>query len=705
LTAFFYVNSFILLFLIKFISELLKKKYFIYLLLFLLFVFSGCSKNKNKKITVISTEDSLSAYFSLANDFSLAKEKRLLFTQKAFNIVVNQDNDSLNRVNMFKVANRYYNINNWKEFNKTVHLALLISERAKDTLNIIKAYTYLGDYYESQSILDTSFQFFLKAEKMYEKKGDKFNLGKTLINKANLQYKAGDFLGSEKSVFNVLRIIKGEKQINNILYDAYNLLGIIYSELGEDENAIAYHNKALLISADEMIPKEFQSKATSYNNIGYLYLDSQKYLLAKNYFQKGLDQKNLIIQKPSLYAMLLDNLAYAKFKLKETEGLPQLFYQSLKVGDSLNLTAGMFINKIHLSEYFNSKSNLIKALQYSKEALVLARNSNNSRNVMLVLKQLAVLEPKKAAAYTKEYIHINEDLQKAERKMGDKFSRIEYETDQIKDENTDLETKNRNLLFGFSAFTVLGLFLYILKSQKTKNRELLFKQEQQKVNEEIYNLMISQQNTIETNRVQEKKRVAQELHDGVLGRMFGIRMNLDSLNKIHDGTAVEKRTNYLSELKNIEQDIREISHDLNREKSELINNFVAIVDNLLEDQKKTFKPKLIAIIDRTIKWELVSNSVKINLYRIIQESLQNINKYSEANSIRVEIKKRDENLFLTITDDGKGFDTKKSKKGIGLQNIESRTEECNGTVDIQSKKGNGTIITIAVPFENKQILT
>jgi signal transduction histidine kinase len=428
-------------------------------------------------------------------------------------------------------------------------------------------------------------------------------------------------------------------------------------------------------------------------------------LLAKRYFKKGLEEKNLNIQKPSLYAMLLDNLAYAKFKLKETEELPKLFYQSLKVGDSLNLTAGMFINKIHLSEYFTSKSNSIRALQYSREAMVLARNSNNSRNVMLVLRQLALLEPKKSAAYTKEYIHINDSLQKSERQMGEKFTRIEYETDQIKGENTDLETKNRNLLFGFSAFAVLGLFLYILKVQKAKNRELLFKQEQQKVNEEIYNLMISQQSTIETNRVQEKKRVAQELHDGVLGRMFGVRMNLDGLNNFNDEPAIKQRISYLSELKNIEQDIREISHDLNREKSELINNFVAIVDNLLEEQKKTFKPKLIAIIDRTVKWELVSNSVKINLYRIIQESLQNINKYAEANTIRVEIKKRDGDLFLTITDDGKGFDVKKSKKGIGLQNIESRTAECNGTVDILSKKENGTIITIAVPFENKQILT
>jgi hypothetical protein len=74
----------------------------------------------------------------------------------------------------------------------------------------------------------------------------------------------------------------------------------------------------------------------------------------------------------------------------------------------------------------------------------------------------------------------------------------------------------------------------------------------------------------------------------------------------------------LIELKNIEQDIREISHDLNREKSELINNFVAIVDNLFEEQRKTFQTKLVSNIDSSIKWESLANSVKINLYRIMQ---------------------------------------------------------------------------------------
>jgi len=250
----------------------------------------------------------------------------------------------------------------------------------------------------------------------------------------------------------------------------------------------------------------------------------------------------------------------------------------------------------------------------------------------------------------------------------------------------------------FGSILILGLFLYIIKAQKAKNRELLYKQEQQKANEEIYNMMISQQNNVETIRVIEKKRVAQELHDGVLGRMFGVRMNLDSLNNFNDELASKQRNSYIVELKNIEQDIREISHDLSREKSELINNFVAIVDNLFEEQKKTYNSKLVSSIDSSIKWDLMTNAVKINLYRVVQESLQNINKYANANSIKVEFKKGIDNLFLQISDDGVGFNVKKAKKGIGLQNMLSRINECNGVFEIQSKKGEGTIITVTIPI-------
>ena len=511
-----------------------------------------------------------------------------------------------------------------------------------------------------------------------------------------MQYKESDFLGCEISAFKALRVLKGVNA-GETLYELYNLLGLVYNELGEYDKSIEFHNKALISFDKNPTPVEYQSKATSMNNMGLVYLNMTKYEKAIPYFLQGLDQKNLISDKPILYAMLLDNLAYSKFKIKDMDGLPKLFYQSLKLRDSLQLTAGVIVNKIHLSEYFASKNDTVKAMKFLEEALDAARNSKNLRNALAPLKQLAIINPKKASLYTKEYIHINDSLQKSERKMGDKFTRIEYETDEIKNENSDLVVQNRNIVYFFSIITILGLFTFIIRTQKAKHRELMFKQQQQKANEDIYNLMISQQNTIETNRIKEKKRVARELHDGVLGRMFGVRINLDSLNTITDDMAIVQRNSYLTELKNIEQDIREISHDLNREKSELINNFVAIVNDLFEEQKKTYKSVFVPTVDSAIKWELISNTIKINLYRIIQEALQNINKYANANFIKIDIKKENDDLILMISDNGIGFNVKTAKKGIGLQNILFRANECEGTVDIKSNKGEGTIITLKVP--------
>ncbi|MBC8643313.1 hypothetical protein H9W95_01875 [Flavobacterium lindanitolerans] len=156
----------------------------------------------------------------------------------------------------------------------------------------------------------------------------------------------------------------------------------------------------------------------------------------------------------------------------------------------------------------------------------------------------------------------------------------------------------------------------------------MLKQAQQKANEDIYNLMLYQQNKIEEGRTNEKIRIAQELHDGILGRLFGARLNLDSLNKRQDEEAIVSRNNYLVELKNIEQDIREISHDLNLEKHALNNNFIGIVNNLIEQQETVSQAKVSFVVDMEIEWEKIENYIKINLYRILQEALLNINKYA-----------------------------------------------------------------------------
>ncbi|UUW09923.1 tetratricopeptide repeat protein [Flavobacterium plurextorum] len=670
-----------------------------FLLLFLFFL--GCTKKSNLESNTSSPEDSLPIYLSLANDINLSYDFKQKYAQKAFSIVVNKKNDSVSRVNLFKIANRYYNMNDLKSYKVISQLVLDRAILAKDSVNIAKAYTYLGDYYGGKVISDSAFRNYFKAQKIYLRINDQYNLAKTLISKASLQYNEADFFGSEISVFKALEILKNQKKVNDQLYECYNLLGILYNEREEYTKALEFQNKALNTLNDKSIPLDFQLKATSLNNIGFIYLRLKNFKQAIFYFEKGLKEENLFQEKTVLYAMLLDNLAYSKLKSKRTDGLPDQFYRSLKIRDSLGLKMAMISSQIHLSEYFAEKKDTFRAIQFSKQALLISRSSDKLNNTLQALKQIAVVDPKNASKYSKEYILLNDKMLKAERNMGEKFSRIEYETNEIKDQNSNLQEKNKTLVYVFSICTLLGLFFYVYKTQQARNRELLFKQQQQVANEDIYNLMISQQNEIEATRIREKKNVAQELHDGVLGRMFGIRISLDSLDKVEETLAAPKRKKYLAELKSIEEDIREISHDLNREKSELVNNFVLILNKLFENQRNTYDSKLVTFFDSQIKWELVSNTVKINLYRIVQEALQNCNKYADAETIKVEFKSEIDYLILSIMDDGVGFNTRRKKKGIGLHNIEYRAAECKGTVAIKSAKGEGTLLVVKVPIDQK----
>lgn len=675
----------------------MKKYYLLFFVIGLLLL--GCSKKK-EKFSEKSISDTLATYLTFANEDTIPYEDRLSYNKKAFAILINQDNDSLNRVNLFKVANRYFNMNNFVDYQKTASIIAERSKSEKDTVSIAKAYSYLGDYYTNTIQQDSAYSYYSKAEKLYKKLNDKSNLGGVYIKIATLQGYANDFLGSELSAIKALNTLRDTEDKSKI-YDAYNILGFVSNELKDYDKALEYHNKALDLAIQNKLTV-YNEVSNSLNNIGNVYQNQQRYEEAILKFKEALKDKSLIVNRPVLYGILLDNLAYSKLKIKDYSQLPELFFKSMKIRDSLNLTAGIIYNKIHLSEFYSVKTDTILSKKFAEEALLLSRKTKNQRAILNSLKQLGTIEPQKASIYSEEYIRINDSLQSAERKAKDKFARIEYETDEIIQQKDKLAEQNRNILFFFGLVVMIGILLFVIKNQRSKTKELMLKQAQQKANEDIYNLMLYQQNKIEEGRANEKVRIAQELHDGILGRLFGARLNLDSLNKRQDEDAIVSRNNYLVELKNIEQDIREISHDLNREKHALNNNFIGIINSLIEQQETVSQAKVSFVVDMEIEWEKIENYIKINLYRILQEALLNINKYAQAENIRIEIIKQEKTLRLTVTDDGVGFSVSKKSKGIGLQNMLSRANACEATFDIKSKIGKGTTITVAFPLETNQ---
>ncbi len=644
--------------------------------------------------------DSLTTYLNSAKNRNSADHIRRASADKALKILENQGNSASVRSNLNVLARQYYGLKLDDKVSYVARKAAKFSEEVNDSLNIAKAFNIIGNQYINKGANDSAYYYFLKAEKLFSKSRDSIDLGKNYIDKAFVQLYESDYSGCELSCIQALGFYRNSSYVQSE-YDAFNLIGISSNELKNYENALLYHKKALnyVNRFEEISNSKVHYRSSTLNNIGYVYQNLNNHREAIKYFTQGLSENNLLLDNPYVYAAIIDNLAYSKFKLKDYNELPKLFYESLRIRELNQLYSGVVASKLHLSEFYMAKSDTIAAQRMANEALILSKKTKISGDLLGSLKQLSTVEQKNASYYSKEYIKISDSIQSEERKAKDKFARIQFETDEIIGEKDKLAEQNRNLLYFFIGTFLIGLLLFIIRNQRAKNRELMLIQAQQKANEEIYSLMISQQSSIEESRVKEKKRIAQELHDGVLGRLFGARLNLDSLNKSNDPESIESRFNYLNELKNIEQDIREISHDLNREKFVLINNFVAIVNNLLEEQKNSHAPEIEWSIDEGIRWDAVSNNVKINLYRILQESLQNVNKYAQAKKIEVNIYTENEAVVLKVSDNGDGFDTTTKKKGIGLQNMESRTAECNGTLDVKSKKGKGTIITISIPIE------
>ena len=375
-----------------------------------------------------------------------------------------------------------------------------------------------------------------------------------------------------------------------------------------------------------------------------------------------------------------------------------MFKRAYKIADSIDDSIMMMSSSSNMAEFYFSNSEKDSAFFYAEKAYKISKETNSndfvSKTLLLMSK---IKEGDEGKKYLYEQIKLNDSLLNKERNIRNKFARIEFETDQIEAENKQISRERLIFLLSSIGLLITLILLYIIISQRSKNRKLKFVHQQQEANEEIYNLMLAQQDKIDEGRTQEKKRISEELHDGILGRLFGTRLSLDSLNMLQTEDAIKNREVYIGELKTIEEEIRKISHDLN---SDFVagSSFMDIVKTLIKTQTKAYKLTYSFKEDKDINWDEVSNKTKIHIYRMLQETMQNIYKHANANQVKISFQLKNDVILLSIEDDGSGFNIAKAKKGIGIKNINSRVNEIGGKVEIDSKIDLGTKIIIKVPL-------
>jgi len=204
-------------------------------------------------------------------------------------------------------------------------------------------------------------------------------------------------------------------------------------------------------------------------------------------------------------------------------------------------------------------------------------------------------------------------------------------------------------------------------------------------------------------KVQEQtfQHIANEIHDNIGQKLSFAKLQLnvmqDFYNK-HQQEIIQEITGVITESLS---DLRNLSSSLSLDF--IANNgFIKAVENEIEKLNKSglYQFKLIVQGDS----RFLDIDKELMLFRIVQESLNNVVKHAKAEQILIKLHYTTNNLLVSIKDDGIGFDVKKKSNGSGLSNISKRAQSIGGFATINSSKLTGTTVQINIPiYEPKKV--
>ncbi|MFD2568335.1 ATP-binding protein [Pseudotenacibaculum haliotis] len=674
-------------------TNLFSKQVFLFLWIFSSLTIFSCSNFKNNQNLTQEKLDSISIWTQYASDDTYTLDDKKSFLKKVFNQTI-QNEDSLTPKNLSSIAFQYYTLGDTLEFKHVNKIALEKAIKLKDTFYVADVHWNYATYYVFNEVYDSAYYHFKTAHKLFEKTNHMYESARLLYSMCFIKGRYRDYTGSEVLNIQAIKIFESLKDYK-LLYYTHSHLADIQNDIKEYDRAIEYHHKALGYYEKMNENDKKNNYALSLNGIGYSFSLKEDHKKAIEYFNKALNENKNDIDN---YARIINNIAYSKLKLNDTVSVKKDMLESLRIRDSLGNKVNIVSSLINLSHYYTHIKDTSSSLKYAKKANNLSREIKNGLYYLETLILLSELDSKKSKEYLNEHIRFNDSLIDVERKYINKFTRIEFETDEVIKTNEVL-TKQRIWIFACSIGAILILsLLYLVRVQRAKNEKLFLETEQQKANEQVYLLTLKQQATLEEEKTRERNRISQELHDGILGRLFGTRVGMGFLDIGTDEETQKQHQAFLDELQEIEKEIREVSHKLNTNFEDPDVNFTTIINQLLESKSQIGDFRFHLDIDQNISWKSTDEIIKVNVYRIIQEALQNTIKHANAQNVTLDFSSDSNQLTIRLKDDGKGFSMKKSKKGIGLKNIRSRVQKMNGTIDIVSAIGKGTEIHIKIPI-------
>jgi signal transduction histidine kinase len=274
----------------------------------------------------------------------------------------------------------------------------------------------------------------------------------------------------------------------------------------------------------------------------------------------------------------------------------------------------------------------------------------------------------------------------------------QYETQKketiIKLQDVQLASRKRlNYFLGGTAILLMIISLLLFRTYRQKQ-----KLQQQRIRELETEQRLNATQSVLKGEEQERARLAKDLHDGLSGMLSGVKYSLQDMK----GNLIMTQENQQAFERSIDmldssiKEMRRVAHNLMPEVLVRYGLDAALKDYITEINKTG----IITVIYHSmgITKKEIDHTTAIVVYRIIQELLNNVIKHAQATEVLVQLLRENDKLVVNVEDNGKGFDTKlaEEKMGMGWENIRSRMELLNGTIDIQSAPENGTAVNLEI---------
>jgi NarL family two-component system sensor histidine kinase LiaS len=202
--------------------------------------------------------------------------------------------------------------------------------------------------------------------------------------------------------------------------------------------------------------------------------------------------------------------------------------------------------------------------------------------------------------------------------------------------------------------------------------------------------------------LEERRKLAQELHDAVSQQLFAVSMSISALPRL----LVQKPEQAQKLLAQVEGLVNQAQQEL---KALILHlrpvtldgqSLKAAVEQLLQDIQQRYPDMLLSCDLEQL--EPLEEGIENQLFRIVQEGVSNMLRHAKATKFKLLMNVRDQRLLLLMEDNGQGFDlSKTNKSSVGLSSMNERVEQLGGRLDMITAPGHGTRIEIRVPIETK----